>query len=127
MLQKPDKGKQTDKLTDRQTDKLTDRQTDKQTDKEAGLDLLSYQDIADKLEESITMVGPTWPSISKHPALLAKKQSKEMVKQLRKNYALFGKLPPEREFIVKKNADKQAKSAQIYNLYNNFAPLQYFL
>lgn len=115
--------KQTDTLSDNNT------RTDKQT---PDLSLLSYQDIYDKLEESASMIGPTWPSMAKHPPLLAKKQTKDICKQLKKNFAMFeslkGKmLPTERKAFVRKKTDKQVKSNQIYNFYNNFAPLQYFL
>ncbi|XP_063680502.1 uncharacterized protein LOC134815849 [Bolinopsis microptera] len=121
---------QKDQETETQTD--TDRQRNKQANEQASLDLLSYQDIAEKLEESVTMIGPTWPSMAKHPPLLAKKQTKEISKQLRKNFAMFetlkGKmLPAERKTFVRKKTDKQVKSNQIYNLYNNLSPLQYFL
>ena len=78
------------------------------------------------------MIGPTCPFNGKHPALLARKQTKEISKQLRKNFAMFetlkGKmLPAERKAFMRKKTDKQVKSNQIYNLYNNFSPLQYFL
>ena len=117
---------------DKQEETPTSPPTKKQTSEETDLDLLSYQDIAEKLEECATMIGPTWPSMTKHPPLLAKKQTKEVSKQLRNYFAMFetlkGKmLPTERRAFVRKKTDKQVKSNQIYNLYNNFSPLQYFL
>ena len=74
------------------------------------------------------MVVPTWPTMSKHPPLLAKKQTKEMTKKLRETFVMFstlkGKmLPAERKVFLRKQTDKQIKSSQIYNLYNNFVPL----
>ena len=86
----------------------------------------------DRLGESCSMVVPTWPPLTKHPPLLARKQAKEITKKLRETFVMFGTLkgkmlPAERKVFLRKKTDKQIKSSQIYNLYNNFAPLQYFL
>ena len=101
-------------------------------DTQPAIELLKYCDIAEKLGASSTMVTPNWEQMKIHPVLLAKRQTKKKRKKLKAKITKFGSakglmLPPERRAVLMKKADKGIRANQIYNMYNNFSPLNYFL
>ena len=95
--------------------------------------LPAYQNFYDILGQTISLVGPNWPCVDgKQPLILSKKMTKELKKRLTETFQMFasvkGKtLPIERQLFLRKQAIKQIKSNQVYNLHNAMAPLQYFL
>lgn len=112
-----------------QTHELTNIQTPTQGNDP---ELLTYDKISEKLEQTLSLVGPTLPHFSKHPVMLLKKPTKQSKKELKQNFKMYNNLkskmlPVDRKVFLKKKTDKQVKSNQIYDIFNNYAPLGYFL